>query len=537
MIKEEKELLYADPLGYLEYKFAIPKNEYFDNEIYYQVYDWLFDRTVRYIHLFGGRGSAKSYELGKISVFTLLCLPFARLLGVRKFKNTIKTSLFREVVDYIEYWRLGDYFHITRVPMYIECKLNGNFMNFEGLDKPDSIKSYKDLTHVLLEEINQEDEYRKLNKVDKTVRTVKHDNLKIILAYNTDKKKHFLYDIWHDMSEKANQTYAKIRAKSKLLKTTYLNNKFINQDYVDLLEQDKEINPDQYLCDALGEFMHLKVQGLFYNKFESEYKILQIGLKDRVYKTEMPLYISFDFNVYPYISLEIACLHHNLETNELEVCHIDEYCLTEKIDIQHTCEMFLEDYQLHTGPVYLFGDRSGYNKKVNAENDFATVISNLQETPRNQYISGANDITGTPSRINPYPLYEDLGCVFELIDRTTRSSNVLLEARRIFFQRLHTGRLSVLEPHRNNKTINAVGEVRAISQMFPNLRIIQLIDADNCTMLEKDYVELQQDPAKGGKSERVKELSHASDSTDYLYSGIFEAEMSFILYQLKNKQR
>lgn len=516
--KKEEELLQHDILEYFDYKYCIPKDYRLDNEVYYPVYY----SDKRYNHIYGGRGSGKSNEMqGKLPIVLISCLPFCRILIIRQIYNTHRTSTFQEAVDYIERWQLEPFFKVTKQPMQITHLETGNYIIYRGMDNPNSIKSVKDVTHVIWEECFEIKDEEGVSTVDKSVRTprLKFDIHKHYFVYNPDNKNHWLYDKFHSSKKEHQEQYAAFRRNAMLVKTTYRDNKFVPQSFVDLIEADRTANPERYQVDGLGNFGSLRVHGLFYNGFRYERTAVS-GLYKEVYNDKAPLYISFDFNVYPYVSLEIVQLNADSTTNELRVCHIDEICLTQpdKIGrVEETCKAFLKQYKDHIGKVFVIGDRSGHNKKTNSVSDYATIFNMLTKTSKSKYMNN-----GT---LNPYPEYEQLGCKFKLYDLTIKRQNPRLIYRQIFFERLHNKRLKVLEPSRMNGTINAAGQASGLSSQYGGHTIIQLIDEDKCPYLLKDYQEVKEDIIKGGKDSRDRNLTHTSDAVDYLYCQIFDAEM------------
>lgn len=524
--QDEEKLLDADILEYFDYKYCIPKDYRLDNEVYYPVYY----SQKRYNHIYGGRGSGKSSEIqGKLPIVLLSCLPFCRILVIRQIYNTHRTSTFQEALDYIERWQLEPFFKITKQPMQITHLETGNYMIYRGMDNPASIKSVKDVTHVIWEEFFEIKNEEGVSTVDKSVRTprLKHDIHKHFFVYNPDNKNHFVYDIYHSNKKEHQEKYQSFRQNSLIIKTTYKDNKFVPDTFVDLIEADRTANPERFQVDGLGNWGSLRVHGLFYNGFRYENTAVS-GLAKQVYNEKAPIYISFDFNVYPYITLEIAQLNANDADKELQVCHIDEICLTDSDKVgrlEETCKEFLRRYKNHLGKVFLIGDKSGHNKKTNAVSDYATIFSMLTKTSLRNYMNG-----GT---VNPYPEYENLGCSFKLYDLTIKRQNPRLIFRQIFFERLHNKKMKVLEASKANGTIYASGMASALSSQYGGYTVVQLIDEDKCPYLLKDYQEVKENIAKGGKDDRDRNLTHTSDATDYLYCQIFDAELRKIERDLK----
>jgi len=527
----EIELLNLDILEFFAYKYGIPKCPELDNEVYYDAYY----TDKRNIVVIGGRGSGKSADLGaKYIVVHLACLPFCRFIGIRQVASTIEGSMYQNIIDYIYDWKLEKYFHITKKPLFIKHKESGNFMRFLGMDKPDSIKSIADPTHVVYEEAYQIKDAIGVDKVEMSIRTPKliHGSFKSIWILNPDNIDHWIYEHYYDDDEAKVRQYSKKRERTLLMKTTHWDNKFLPQVIRDTYENYKFENPERYKVDVLAEWGTLKLEGTFYDQFDYV-KTVERGLKDRVYDRTLPLHIALDFNVKPYISLEINQMIIDEEKMEINLCAIDEICLTDNLrmgNIDETMKEFLKRYHKHLGDVLVYGDSSGHNKKTNAMSDFGSVFMSLKFTPKGAFIVTRHQ--GQEVKIDPYPEYKNLVCQFQVKDRTYKS-NPLLAPRRILFRRIHQGKQNILPLSRGNGTINAAGQKRPLSMNYAGYKVVQKIDQDNCKKLVKDYQEVIQDPIKGGKLERPAELTHTSDAEDYFVTKVLDAEYQQIKRDMK----
>jgi hypothetical protein len=392
------------------------------------------------------------------------------------------------------------------------------------MDKPDSIKSVKDVTHVVFGESSQLKSAQGFDTVDKSIRTPKIDKTKIYMVFNPDNKSHFIHELFFD--DEKSEEYAFMREDMLSINTTHWDNKFIPWGFRQLIEKDKIANPERYKVDGLGMWGELKSLNSYYPNFKSEIHVKR-GLKKDVYDPNRTLHIKFDFNVYPYITLIISQVVDMGDA--LAVCHIDEICLNEKQhgaekagSIKETLKEFIRRYKDHLGDVCVYGDRSGHNRKTNAVSDYSTVFNMLKRTPMDKYVSGED----------PYPEYDSHGCRFKTKDRTNKSKNPSHQARKVFFRRIHAGTQNVLPVHRKYATQNAAGVKRQLSRNHGGKKIIQLID-DKCTFLINDYINVEEDEMKGTKDERNKNLTHCSDAVDYFYCKYFDAEFGQVEAELK----
>lgn len=139
--------------------------------------------------------------------------------------------------------------------MEIECKYNGNKMIAGGMDDTEKIKSIQELTDVWCEEATEfnKDDMVNLNLV---LRTKKAPN-QILLSFNPITKANWLYD----------SLFVKKEYPATILKSTYLDNRFLPKDYAIEMERLKELDYNKYLFSALGEWGGM-MEGLIYTHWE-----------------------------------------------------------------------------------------------------------------------------------------------------------------------------------------------------------------------------------------------------------------------------
>ena len=107
-------------------------------------------------------------------------------------------------------------------------------------------KGITGLTDIFIDEANQLS-FEDFNALDKTLRHRTAANQQIYLAYNPVSKANWVYKYWH-IEEQPNTFY---------MKSTYKDNRFLPQSYIDSLERLKITNPTFYRIEALGEFASL----------------------------------------------------------------------------------------------------------------------------------------------------------------------------------------------------------------------------------------------------------------------------------------
>ena len=132
---------------------------------------------------------------------------------------------------------------------------NDTQLLFYGMDNSEKLKSITDITDIWIEEATEltQDDFSQL---DLRLRA-KAPNLQIILSFNPVSKVNWVYKYFFSVGTPAN---------TRILKTTYKDNRFLPQEYINALEAMKETNPAYYKIYALGEFCSL--DKLVFNNWE-----------------------------------------------------------------------------------------------------------------------------------------------------------------------------------------------------------------------------------------------------------------------------
>lgn len=211
---------------------------------------------------FGGGGSGKSVEAFQETIYKLITEPGHNYLICRKVAATNKTStfsLFQQLINNlalntdpeIENINVSPCFKINKTDMSITCLHNGNMAVFKGLDDIEKIKSITFpggvLTDILIEEaseITQKD----FDQLNVRLRGKSKVPFQITMLLNPISDQHWIKREFFDL-----RSYQK-KYKVTILKTTYLDNKFIDDDYKAVLEGYKDIDYEFYKVYCLGEW-------------------------------------------------------------------------------------------------------------------------------------------------------------------------------------------------------------------------------------------------------------------------------------------
>lgn len=137
---------------------------------------------ARYKVLYGGRGSAKSWSVARYLVAKAAWLPL-RILCTREMQNSIKDSVYRLLLDQIEYLKLEKYYVATKDSIK---GIYGSEFLFKGLRHNISeIKSTEGIDIVWVEEAEKviEDSWSVL------IPTIRKNDSEIIVTFNPEEEK------------------------------------------------------------------------------------------------------------------------------------------------------------------------------------------------------------------------------------------------------------------------------------------------------------------------------------------------------------
>ena len=93
--------------------------------------------------LHGGRGSTKSFFISLCLVLLVIAFPYANAVVVRRFGNTLRDSVYQQVLWAISSLDLESYFKAKLSPMEITYLPTGQRIVFRGADDPLKLKGIK----------------------------------------------------------------------------------------------------------------------------------------------------------------------------------------------------------------------------------------------------------------------------------------------------------------------------------------------------------------------------------------------------------
>ena len=213
-----------------------------------------FYNKSRFLILYGGAGSGKSYFAAQKILTRILSEEPHKILVVRKVAATLRHSVFALFKSLIYQEKLSDFFKINESNLEITA-LNGNKIIFKGLDDPEKIKSIAGITSIWAEEATELKE-EDLEQLNLRLRGETKHYKQIIITFNPVSAHHWLKKRFFD--KKKDDVF--------FLKTTYKDNPFIDKEYKTQLEKLRIENPHYYKIYALGEWGNL--EGLIYTEYD-----------------------------------------------------------------------------------------------------------------------------------------------------------------------------------------------------------------------------------------------------------------------------
>jgi phage terminase large subunit len=327
------------------------------NNIYHEIDEVFNNNDIRYLFVYGGSSSSKTYSYVQRTINYMLEDKDNNSLIFRKYSTDIEGSIFQDFKQIIEDWGLTEYFKIQK--HYIECILTGSYTRFKGLDDSEKIKGLSGIKKICLEEFSQFD-LADFKQVKKRLRG--SVGQQIIGIFNPVSEMSFIKTDIFD-NEVLTEQPSKIQSKEVntagdmiILRTCYLDNiwivgdgkggGFIDKHVIADFEKDKVLDINYYNIYALGKWGKLRTGGEFLKQFKTEKHV-----DNFTYNPELPIHISFDENVLPYLTCNV------FQLNNGNLRQIDEIMLKDPLNtLKDTCEEFLKRYDRNVHGLFIYGD-------------------------------------------------------------------------------------------------------------------------------------------------------------------------------------
>lgn len=211
---------------------------------------------LRYRIIYGGAGSGKSHYLHQETIFNMLQDGRYRYLVIRKTGRSIKNSVYAGLQEIINEYDLNKYFKCHKTDMTIEC-VNGAKLTTSGLDNVEKLKSITNVNRIWIEEASEVTE-KDFQQLDLRLRGKNELGYQLTLSFNPISEMHWIKKVFFDVGKE----------NTFILKTTYKDNKFIDDEYKRNLERLIEEDYQFYRIYTLGEWGSLG--NLVFDNWEKE---------------------------------------------------------------------------------------------------------------------------------------------------------------------------------------------------------------------------------------------------------------------------
>lgn len=493
------------------------------NPVGFHLMKLMQDITIRFIILFGGSSSGKTYSVAQmVLIFTLW--EGTNTLVMRKVGASIKDSIYQDFVTAASQLGISKMFKFSDGVKTIKCLTNGARIVFKGLDDSEKIKGLSSFKRVVMDEWSEFDE-EDFKQIRLRLRGM--EGQQIICTFNPIKETHWikkkLFDTqkWHDVPMEIKIAGSAIPSEltavksirmnepreimhkrtgeiihhdpdTVVIQTTYLNNFWVvgspdgtygyyDEQCIATFEFDRLNDPDYYNVYALGEWGVIRTGSEFFGSFNRGKHSKEVS-----YNSSLPVHICVDSNVLPYIT-----------------------CTYWQVDIGAKTTIYQFDETLASSP----------NNTV--RKSAKLVAKRLRElAPDKIFIHG---------------------------DASTRASNNIDDEKRsfldLFIDTLHKEGIEVEDKvSTKNPSVPMSGEfINAIfDEIIPGYEIVI---GDNCKTSIEDYMSVQKDVNGAILKTKVKnkitmqtyeEHGHISDTFRYIVTDVLRDE--FLLFSNRRKR-
>lgn len=374
------------------------------NPNFWHVIKELKNENRRFITLIGGSSSGKSYSVAQAISIVASMLEGSNTLVLRKVSATIDDSIYKSFKESITNLGLDQFF--TFQSKKIICS-SGAVIIFKGLDDSEKIKGIESFKRVVMDELTEFD-FEDYKQIRKRLRGVKGQQ--IIAMFNPVSKNSFvkqkifdvqtknvlssnLLDAGSELGIHVDNKYTSVVEKWEgnliqvdgveypsnfvVIKSTYLNNFWVvgspcgefgfnDIQVIADFEHDKKTDYDFYRIYALAEWGNLSKGGEAYKDFK-----VANNTTNKAYNKDLPLHISFDENVNPYLSLSV------FQGEKKDAWQIDEFAMEHpKNTLLDVLKAFTDKYETNGNTLYLYGDRTSLkaDAKLQKGINFFTII-------------------------------------------------------------------------------------------------------------------------------------------------------------------
>lgn len=221
----------------------------FDIDVINKCYQPLLDCSSRYLVLYGGAGSGKSYFAAEKLILRIMEEEGHKFLVVRETAVSLRQSTFSLLQTVISNWGLSELFKVNKTDMTIIFEATGSQIIHSGLDDVEKLKSIDSITGVWIEEADRVT-FKDFSQLNTRLRGVTPYYKQIIVTFNPTSPTSWLKDFFFD------NTPPEIKPDLTVKHTTYLDNyEHVGGDeYHKQMMAYKEADPEHYEVYTLGKW-------------------------------------------------------------------------------------------------------------------------------------------------------------------------------------------------------------------------------------------------------------------------------------------
>lgn len=244
----------------------------------------------------GGRSSTKSSFISLAIILTLCMNPNAEALIFRKVADTLRTTVFEQMLWAVDMLGMRDRIHVTQKPLQMQFGTGQRIM-FRGLDDPTKLKSLKSADRYFaicwFEEL---DEFKGMEEIRKILQSVMRGDYPFWIFYS--------YNPPINKNNWVNQESEVTRPDKLIHHSTYLDVpvEWVGKQFVQEAEFLKKTNERAYRHEYLGEitgtggiiFPNVKVEAMSNMKL-TEFDNIRQGI-DWGYMTDPFVYVKLHYD-------------------------------------------------------------------------------------------------------------------------------------------------------------------------------------------------------------------------------------------------
>jgi len=223
---------------------------------------------TRFFIVTGGRGSGKSFEIGRFS--TILSFEKGhKILFTRQTMTSAHLSIIPEFQEKINLLELNNHFKSNRSEIVNQS--TGSEIIFRGLktssgDQTANLKSLQGVTTWILDEAEELVDEKVFDKINLSIRQKGLQN-RVILILNPSTKEHWIYKRFFERAG-VSEGFTGIKGNVTYIHSTYLDNKEnLDDSFLDEVEYIKKNNPKKYKHVILGGWLD-KAEGVVFENWK-----------------------------------------------------------------------------------------------------------------------------------------------------------------------------------------------------------------------------------------------------------------------------